>query len=1143
MNFMKQNTYNQKTNPKNNTTLTNNQSKKKSSTKKPKYSHTNSNNLKLPKLEELLKSTLDPEQLPNTPTENIHTFNNFEIPSKSDFENKNSLELNLHEEEDTSSLKKNLKSKKSKENINNIHRSSSRYNTPSLAEILLNKNSNNIHNNSSSNQNSSLSGKTLPPKPFNKTGLLNKSQLKLASYIEKNKDITLIGTKRFTDKSGEYYLKNVQLQKKQDKQGPLSKKLSLTHPQNLDNCFNKLNGNINKIKRNATKIITILPENSLTPIPVKERNSVRGIAQTFDKKQYENAERVAVFIRRMEYSNGMKSHFRTQKKNMIYLNKIIFLQEWWKTMYKILVIQKNIRGFLFRKNLMKILEHQENILKFITTFYNIHGFHLYRTFFDNLKKICDEIKSKKIEMLEDFSEKMEKIEYFNKLRKLRKFLRRWKNAIKYMINKEKADLFRKYFLKKKGIKGLKINIIRKLINDVLGKKNNNNKKNIIDEIYNNKNLEKVLKALKILLKADKNNNNKIKSEIYKRLKIFYFMNIISNIKKRIDNIHKKLAIKKLKKLYSFFKKKSALKRWKKIVDLHKILHNLKAKKQKEIENNKNMMRKAFMDWKMFNEFKNILELLIKYKTVENNLLNMYKILNKLKEDIDLDNKRITFDILIEKKKSNDNNNLDINDFEDDENINLKKAKTYLNNYDYDSNKTNNENNNNIKPFKKRISYRKRTSKKSKKSKKDKLKQKLNQLKKISLLLLIRLYKNKNNKIIKKYFDIWKNKSKNKKNQKYVKKIVLGNSLNISKDSKLSDNSTKKILNNLKIQRCNTYDNNFSENVISTINPDQILDKINQGNEEITNKKNPNQDLNSDEDTSVNMSIMSGINLEEAKCENMKPVIYTSQSFIIDKNAINDIQKEFPKINYYKNITNKNPMKMKGDFRQLIIKNKDLLKKVNPRIQITNATCELEQFSPTDNSKTSINNINILNLNPNISINMSKNYKKKDLKNVISNCDNDIYKPNFDNENEKQRWISMSIPLDNDMANWNFLNSVTGIRGKDNINKFEVIQKNQTQRNNSGNKYCIKEMPNKPKFKEDNELQNLQFKLKEMNYRQNSTKNEKGGSPVKLVKYNKQSFNKNRKKNYKVFSVDINNRNKYGKNIDDNIEELSEESFE
>ena len=277
-----------------------------------------------------------------------------------------------------------------------------------------------------------------------------------------------------------------------------------------------------------------------------------------------------------------------------------------------------------------------------------------------------------------------------------------------------------------------------------------------------------------------------------------------------------------------------------------------------------------------------------------------------------------------------------------------------------------------------------------------------------------------------------------------------------------------------------------------------------------------------------------INLEEAKCENMKPVIYTSQSFIIDKNTINEIQNEFPKFNYYKNVNNKYPMKMKGDFRQLIVKNKDLLQKLNQRIQITNATCELEQFSLTDNSnpKNNINNINILNLNPNISINMSKSYKKKDLKKVINNCDKDIYKPNNNIEGEKQRWISMSIPLDNDMANWSFLNSVSGIRNKDNINKFEVIQKNRREKNNQSGNYNIIDLTNKIKYKEENDIRNLKFKLKEMNYRQNPEKNEKVCSPIKLVKYNKQNFNKNRKiKNN--FSVDINN----------NIEELSEESIE
>ena len=780
---------------------------------------------------------------------------------------------------------------------------------------------------------------------------------------------------------------------------------------------------------------------------------------------------------------------------------------------------------------MKILEHQENILKFITTFYNIHGFHLYRTFFHNLKKICEQIRLKRTELLEDFSEKIEKIEYLKNLRKLKNYLMKWKNIIQNEINKEKAERFRKYNLRKKGVKGLKMNNISKLMSEVLGKNKKQNR--ILDEIYNNKKFEKILRAIKILKKVYKNNNNKIKKEIYKRLKIFYFMSIILNIKKKIDNIQARVIFRKLKKFLEKYKK---------------------------------MMSKAFLTWKMITEIKNILELLKNYKLVEKNLLNMNLILNRLKENIDLYNKRKAFNLLKsinqrkkqqikklkiilkrrESKENSMNSSFNINDSKDlennnksfDENINLKKTKTYLDNYL-------NNSDNNIKQFKKRISYRRRI-KNNQKSKKDKLKQKLKQLKRISLLLLIRLYKNQNNRIIKKYFDRWKNKN----SQKYIKKIILGHILNMPKDSKLSINSNKNNLNNLKIQRCNTFDNNYSENAISKINPNNILENIKKKNEQLTEKnnkiKNQNQNeqnINSDDDTSVNMSIMSGINLEEVKCENMKPIIYTSQSFIIDKNKINEIQKEFPKFNYYKNINNKNPMKMKGDFRQLIIKNKDLLQKVSPRIQITNATCELEQFSVTENSKPNINNINILNLNPNISINMTKNYKKKDLKNVINNCDKDIYKPNNNNEGEKQRWISMSIPLDNDMANWNFLDSVTGIRRKNNINKFEVIQKNKTERNNTSGSYNIIELPNKAKYKEDTDIHNMKFKLKEMNYRLDLDKNEKNGAPIKLVKYNRQNYNKNRKINNKVCSVEITNRNKYIKNIKDNIEELSEESRE
>jgi hypothetical protein len=100
-----------------------NDSKKKSLIKSDKYLHTKSSKIKLPKVEELLKTSIDNEQ-----------------PGNSDIENKLSSELNL-QEDDTSSNQKKLKSKDS----------------TSFAEIALKKNSNAINNiNNSSNQTSTV---------------------------------------------------------------------------------------------------------------------------------------------------------------------------------------------------------------------------------------------------------------------------------------------------------------------------------------------------------------------------------------------------------------------------------------------------------------------------------------------------------------------------------------------------------------------------------------------------------------------------------------------------------------------------------------------------------------------------------------------------------------------------------------------------------------------------------------------------------------------------------------------------------------------------------------------------------------------------------------------------------------------------
>jgi hypothetical protein len=65
------------------------------------------------------------------------------------------------------------------------------------------------------------------------------------------------------------------------------------------------------------------------------------------------------------------------------------------------------------------------------------------------------------------------------------------------------------------------------------------------------------------------------------------------------------------------------------------------------------------------------------------------------------------------------------------------------------------------------------------------------------------------------------------------------------------------------------------------------------------------------------------------------------------------------------MVNKYPMKMKGDFRQLIEKNPEILNEKNPRIQVTNATCEVEQFGEKYKNILNQKNINLLKYNQNL----------------------------------------------------------------------------------------------------------------------------------------------------------------------------------
>ena len=377
--------------------------------------------------------------------------------------------------------------------------------------------------------------------------------------------MTLEGTKRFMDKSGEYYLKNIQLQNKRKD----NKRKSLNKPLNLENCLNKKD--INKIKRKASKIVTLLPENSLTPIPKKKGVKEDNVANIYDKKELDEAQRTARFIRRMEYSTSMKRQ-KIENKNMKeQAKKIGLIQQWWKAMFKIIKLQKNLRGFLFRKKLMNNLEHQEKLYQFINEFDNILSYHLYKQFMDNLKKKRDYENSKLMEKCEDFNEKLDNLEKMHNYKNFKDCFNKWKEDTK---NKRKQALE---------------HLINKLKN-ILENKKKEEKKNAFDKLIEN------------IKEKETRLNDKINQFREKQAMKKFFNDLIKMHKEKQDLKNKEIMRKYLIK-------------WKNVVDdmnkRKKIIEKLKRykeneiKKKKEEEQNKLVISSGINDFEVLTDNKNI----------------------------------------------------------------------------------------------------------------------------------------------------------------------------------------------------------------------------------------------------------------------------------------------------------------------------------------------------------------------------------------------------------------------------------------------------------------------------------------------------------------------------------------------------------
>ena len=377
--------------------------------------------------------------------------------------------------------------------------------------------------------------------------------------------MTLEGTKRFMDKSGEYYLKNIQLQNKRKD----NKRKSLNKPLNLENCLNKKD--INKIKRKASKIVTLLPENSLTPIPKKKGVKEDNVANIYDKKELDEAQRTARFIRRMEYSTSMKRQ-KIENKNMKeQAKKIGLIQQWWKAMFKIIKLQKNLRGFLFRKKLMNNLEHQEKLYQFINEFDNILSYHLYKQFMDNLKKKRDYENSKLMEKCEDFNEKLDNLEKMHNYKNFKDCFNKWKEDTK---NKRKQALE---------------HLINKLEN-ILENKKKEEKKNAFDKLIEN------------IKEKETRLNDKINQFREKQAMKKFFNDLIKMHKEKQDLKNKEIMRKYLIKWENVV---DDMNKRKKIIEKLKRYKENEIKKKKEEEKNKLVISSGINDFEVLTDNKNL----------------------------------------------------------------------------------------------------------------------------------------------------------------------------------------------------------------------------------------------------------------------------------------------------------------------------------------------------------------------------------------------------------------------------------------------------------------------------------------------------------------------------------------------------------
>ena len=142
----------------------------------------------------------------------------------------------------------------------------------------------------------------------------NNNKINYNNYLNKSNYVIKVKTKM---NQNEKNINNIHINEKKKE---LATNLILESIQNVD--FNK---------------------NNLSDIFKNSKNHRRHCSNIISRKYIEN-------------------HIESQKKQKIILEKINFVQLWWKTIFQIIKIQKNVRGFLYRQRLIEELDREEIIV-------------------------------------------------------------------------------------------------------------------------------------------------------------------------------------------------------------------------------------------------------------------------------------------------------------------------------------------------------------------------------------------------------------------------------------------------------------------------------------------------------------------------------------------------------------------------------------------------------------------------------------------------------------------------------------------------------------------------------------------------------------------------------------------------------------